>query len=127
MSPSDFLSRYAAHPFTWGVDDCCLFLADWWQAQTGAADPAAHLRGRYSTKEECHALLSRLGGLICVVSDVASKAGARRTRRVEDGVIALLITPIGLVGAIRTGRYWAVRNEQVGFLSYGRPVRMWRV
>jgi hypothetical protein len=43
-----FARERAAMPFAWGANDCCLFAADAVLALTGT-DPAAQLRGTYST------------------------------------------------------------------------------
>lgn len=49
-----------ATPFGWGSHDCCLFVADVTLALTGA-DPAAALRGKYSSETEAWELLRSLG------------------------------------------------------------------
>lgn len=43
----DFIESRKATPFTWGVNDCCLFVADAIEAMTGD-DPASEFRGRYA-------------------------------------------------------------------------------
>ena len=43
-----FLSERRGRPFAWGSNDCCLFAADWIRTATGY-DPAAKVRGTYST------------------------------------------------------------------------------
>lgn len=57
-----FAAREAA-PFTWGVHDCCLFAADAVLAVTGH-DPAADLRGTYTTAAEAVRVLGQHGGLV---------------------------------------------------------------
>lgn len=52
----------AAQPFEWGVFDCCLFAADAVLAVTGH-DPAADLRGTYSTEAGAARVLRRWGGV----------------------------------------------------------------
>ncbi len=51
-----------AQPFEWGVHDCCLFAADAVLAVTGH-DPAADLRGMYSTETGAARVLRRYGGV----------------------------------------------------------------
>lgn len=55
----------AEQPFTWGRFDCCLFAADAVLAVTGH-DPAADLRGTYSTEEQAARVLQRAGGVVGV-------------------------------------------------------------
>jgi hypothetical protein len=56
-----FAAREAA-PFEWGVHDCCLFVADAVLAVTGH-DPAADLRGTYTTAAEAVRVLGQHGGV----------------------------------------------------------------
>lgn len=51
-----------AQPFEWGVHDCCLFAADAVLAVTGH-DPAADLRGTYSSELGAQRVLRRWGGV----------------------------------------------------------------
>jgi len=52
----------AAQPFVWGEFDCCLFAADAVLAVTGH-DPAADLRGTYTTAAGATRVLERFGGV----------------------------------------------------------------
>jgi hypothetical protein len=52
----------AQQPFEWGVHDCCMFAADAVLAVTGH-DPAADLRGQYSTETGAVRVLRRHDGL----------------------------------------------------------------
>lgn len=122
----DFLTRYAERPFVWGQDDCSLFLADWWMEVHGV-DPAASLRGSYDSQETCHKVLFWRGGLVCVVSGLAKTVGAVRTRNPQDGDFAVIRVRNKVVGAIRVGEFWAVRNEQIGFVSDARVLRAWSI
>lgn len=49
-------------PFEWGRHDCCLFAADAVMAINGV-DPAADLRGNYSSAVQAADLVAKLGGL----------------------------------------------------------------
>lgn len=59
---SDLVIERMRVPFSWGVNDCCLFAADAVLAQTGQ-DHAEHLRGKYATAREAANLLAMHGGL----------------------------------------------------------------
>lgn len=64
----DWQSRFRScvrehqRPFSWGVQDCCLFAADHVLAITGQ-DPAAEWRGSYANELGAGRLLQRLGGV----------------------------------------------------------------
>ena len=46
---TDFVKSKKHVPFEWGVNDCCLFVADMALAITGV-DPAATFRGKYESE-----------------------------------------------------------------------------
>lgn len=108
-----FLADAGERGFAWGRNDCCLILADWVMAARGVPDPAAHLRGRYSTARGCARLQRRLGGVFELVASCARGAGLERTDTPGAGDIGLTwqqATPGGrwaLTGSICTGRRWA--------------------
>ena len=58
-----YIERKRNEPFAWGVNDCCLFGADWIQLCTGL-DPAATLRGTYDRALSGVRVLEKHGGLI---------------------------------------------------------------
>lgn len=105
-----FLSDAAAKPFVWGRDDCGLFIADWYVAKTGQADPASHLRGTYRSELECR----RLYGDVAVAKQVRNLISGRgaRVRDVEPGDVAILRVGSDAVGAIRGMSGWVVRGQR---------------
>lgn len=58
-----YIDRKRNEPFAWGVNDCCLFGADWIQLCTGL-DPAATLRGTYDRALSGVRVLENHGGLV---------------------------------------------------------------
>jgi hypothetical protein len=58
-------------PFAWGTHDCCLWAADCVLAVSGV-DPAADLRGTYSSAIEAVRLVDQLGGM----EAIAARGGA---------------------------------------------------
>jgi hypothetical protein len=70
------LKASAGRPFAWGAVDCGLAAADAIQAMTGK-DPAAELRGRYSTADGAtEALLAFAGGGIEAAAEkIAAQQG----------------------------------------------------
>jgi hypothetical protein len=127
---ADFLAEAAGTPFRWGASDCCLWLADWLVTQ-GRPDPAADLRGRYSTPLGCARLLNKRGGVLGVVASCAAKAGltpADAPRAGDVGVVEV-ITPQGRApaGAICTGPRWAVRGVAGLIVAEMTPLAAWRV
>lgn len=112
-------------PFAWGVFDCCLFAADAVQAITGH-DPAADLRGAYTTQGEAAAALGRLGGVAGVA---ASRAGPEVLPALaQPGDVGLLIAPGTMPAlAIYGGTVWHAPSAR-GLASHPAEhiTRAWR-
>ena len=111
--------------FAWGSNDCCMWAADVVQAVTGT-DPAADLRGRYSTEGEAHSVIDAAGGL-------AALAAARLGPEVpvlcaRAGDVGLLQQPDGTEAlAACLGPHWqAVTPAGLWTVPTSWVVRCWR-
>lgn len=126
-----FLVGYTKRPFAWGTDDCSLILADWWQANHGGHDPAAHLRRAYSTPSEKDQLVAYHGGLLELVSSIAKAAGASETQapvRGDFGVICATEGAAEIGGILSTQKYWACRSlDGIAFIRSPKIVRAWQI
>lgn len=71
----EFLIERAERPFTWGENDCALFVADAILAMTGV-DIAADFRGRYANEEEAFAAVRTITGG-STLEDAAAWCAAR--------------------------------------------------
>lgn len=141
MRLDDFLEQMAARPFIDGTFDCALTLADWAMAATGCPDPAAHLRGRYSTSLGRERLLRRLGGLEAVIADCAARAGLVGTdtpRRGDIGLVragglalsGICVAPPVSSRICSTGGAadWVIKsNDGLTGLRPSAVIRAWRV
>ena len=126
---AEYLTLAASRPWSWGTDDCCLFVADWVRLRTGV-DGAAPWRGRYRTELGCARLLNRKGGLLVLVSRGAEAAGLKQGEPAPGavGVLeALTRQGPGLVAGICVGRRWAVRAPAGLLFQSVTPVAVWRV
>ena len=63
---AQFIEQRREQPFAWGVNDCCIFAADWVQLCTGE-DYAKAWRGRYSTPINARRFLNEAGGVEALV------------------------------------------------------------
>ncbi|MFP5078661.1 DUF6950 family protein [Rhizobium sp. YIM 134829] len=123
-----FIRAMAASEFRWGEKDCALVIADWWAANHGG-DPAAHLRGAYSSDEDCQALLREVGGLARLVRRIAVAAGAARSAGDRPGDFAVIRYGNRHLGAIRSasGR-WVVKSQDgVIAIKNAKVVAAWSV
>jgi hypothetical protein len=130
-----FLREWARRPFAWGVCDCCLFLADW-IVYCGGDDPAADLRGTYSTERGMRRLLKARGGIEQVVAGCAARAHLTPTSAPQRGDVGLVKVAIKLwrgravlvpVGAIALDhKLWAIKPRERGLIIQPFPLlRAW--
>lgn len=122
---TEFLREAAAVPFKYGEWDCAMFLANWVRAKTGV-DPATDLRGRYRSKFGWMRIVRQEGELDALVGRLALAAGMRPTEEPGPGAVAVIKTAdIGLAGAIKVNRGFAVKLT--GGLAVGpaQPVAAW--
>ncbi len=129
----NFMLATNATPHIWGASDCSLLIADWAMAN-GYADPAAHLRGQYSTEAECRGLLASLGGLGAVVGACAASIGLTPLYEPEFGCVAVIgaaARPDRQWSAIWDGHHWMVRwlsKDDPTWAAFAAPaIGMWRI
>lgn len=94
-------------------EDCTTYPASWVQVVSGV-DPAANLRGTYSTADEANAIVARAGGVVDLVSQRIEPLGWQRIDDPQDGDIGIVEAVSGVDGllkqipAIRFGPLWSV-------------------
>jgi hypothetical protein len=113
-------------PFSWGVNDCCLWAADAVMAMTGH-DPAAGIRGTYSTARGAALALRRIGGM----------AGAGARCGAEIPPLCAQVGDVGIVssddspresGAVCIGEHWLVVVKRgLGLVELHAARKAWRV
>jgi hypothetical protein len=126
-----FIEARRSRPFEWGVNDCCLFAADWVALATGK-DPAAELRGTYSTALEAHRHITAAGGLAALAEDALTRNGFSRVDASLVGRGDLIIRDGGdgdCVGVIIGGHAAFVSTEGLRFVSIADQVdaRFWKI
>jgi hypothetical protein len=119
-------------PFQWGVFDCALHVSNCIRAITGASDPAASFRGKYSDEAGAAAIYgSSFEQFIAAqaqslgLEEIAPVTLARR----GDVVFVDNATPQGCVGVVSLdARYVSCAGEKgIVFVSIDRWRRAWRV
>ena len=121
-----FLRASGARPFAWGVQDCCLWGADWVRLATGR-DPAAGWRGRYRTAIGAARLVTRRGGFEAHVAACLADAGLTETPDPQPGDVGVIMWPNGPVLAVRTSAGWAHKLEAGIVITGGCLIRAWSV
>jgi hypothetical protein len=98
-------------------EDCTTYAATWVFVICGV-DPAADLRGTYSTAEEANAIVTRAGGIVGLVGSRIEPLGWRRIDDLRDGDIGIVkaITALDFtekeIPAIRFGPLWSVMSAR---------------
>lgn len=96
-------------------EDCTTYAASWVKAISGV-DPAADLRGTYSTAEEANAIVAGAGGIAGLVGGRIEPLGWHRVDDPGDGDIGIVAAVSGVDGllkeipAIRFGPLWSVMS-----------------
>lgn len=98
--------------FVWGECDCSLVMADWCRKMRGV-DPAASLRGRYSTARGAVRHVRRLGGFEAMARSLMAGCGFATIEAPRPGDVGLVDHPtVGPVFAIRCALGWAVKSPE---------------
>jgi hypothetical protein len=63
---AQFIEARRVQPFAWGLNDCCIFAADWVEICTGE-DHAKAWRGRYASALGAARVLDEAGGVEALV------------------------------------------------------------
>lgn len=115
----DWIAVEGARLVVWGVNDCCLFAADWVLGLTGI-DPAARWRGTYRSEREAHRKIKAAGGFLAAIGPEMDRAGFARTDDPTTGDVGIVEAPVAIrkgtiitrpVAAIRVGKRWAVKSS----------------
>lgn len=117
--------------FSWGVRDCCLWGADAAQACTGR-DPAADLRGTYSTALQAARLVQQAGGMTALLD--ARLAGRIEAHDAIDGDVCVLhpqchewLPDLAAVGVLYRGHILAQAEHGLAVWAPDRAVAWWGV
>lgn len=101
MSLSDFVAETRDVPFAWGRNDCALWCASAVAQGTGY-DPAADLRGRYSTWWGHRQIVQAAGGLLALIAPRMEGHGLFPLE--GDGVAVLRVENRLICGVMLEGR-----------------------
>jgi hypothetical protein len=125
----DFCDEIARAGWAWGERDCLLWLGTWAARNTGI-DGGAPWRGRYRTALGCIRTLNRSGGMEACIERGAALAGLVEGEA-HVGAVGLVeaMTAKGpaLVGAIFTGRRWAMLTPSGVVSIRATPLRSWNL
>lgn len=115
--------------FSWGVHDCGMFAADVAQALTGE-DPAAWLRGRYSSEAELEAIIVPMGGIEAAIEHTMAEFGAPECppAYAQRGDWALVEVGNDLMTGVVLGDRVAVPGlDRLQFVPLRKALRTWAI
>jgi hypothetical protein len=107
----EYLLAAASRPFDWGDCDCALFAAGWVRIVRGV-DPAADLRGTYSTRNGAYLLMRAEGGLLAVIERRMAAHGFTETQKPGAGDVGIVTAFQAAACAIKTRSGWACKTER---------------
>lgn len=115
MTLAEYLELSIREPWEWGLSDCSTFPADWILALTGI-DPMDEWRGAYASEGEANDIIAEAGSLTDLFGRGIDPIWQRCDEPTEGCVgVIVLRGEDGReieVGAIHTGRRWAVRSPR---------------
>jgi hypothetical protein len=132
---ADYLETFGRRRWHWGETDCLMMLADWIKLRHGV-DPAADIRGTYSTEEESLELMVRHRGIVGCIEHCVRPLGIDRTSLPVKGDIGVVFAGVKRRGKIRHGltgaicvsdRLWAVKSPAGLMIADFRFLRTWSV
>lgn len=107
-------------PFVWGARDCTLWVADWCQWHFGF-DPAATIRGQYSTASGARRILGT--DLVEFVAPYLTPLAIKPAPMIGD--LGVICVSGRKVAAICSGPFWVIKTKQsVAFLRID-PIVIW--
>ncbi len=121
-----FLRAGGARPFAWGVQDCCLWAADWVRLATGR-DPAAGWRDHYRSALGAARIVARRGGFEAHVAACLAGAGLSETSDPRPGDVGIVELANGPTLAVRTSVCWAAKGKRDVLLADAPCLRAWSV
>jgi hypothetical protein len=121
-----FLQESAGRAFQWGECDCCLWGADWIKRVRGI-DPAADLRGTYSTKGEALRIILFEGGLMQMVSRRLESHGFEPTRSPDMWDVGIIVQNGIEAVAIKGSRGWYCKSERGLILAPFPFLKAWGI
>lgn len=131
MSPLDVFWTRCEGPIVFGVNDCCMTVADVILA-AGGPDLMAEYRGRYSTRLGFVRAFRKAGHLdlseAVTASFAAHGAEVDAPRDFDVAVVTYLSDGERTAApAVFHSGFWLVRTDTGALASQGEPGRVWRV
>lgn len=131
MNPLDVFWQRCEGPIVYGVNDCCMTVADVILA-AGGPDLMADYRGRYSTRLGFVRAFRKAGFLELAeavrASFVAHGTDADAPRDFDVAVVTWLDSGVRATSpAFYSGGFWCLRSERGMVASEGSPDTIWRV
>lgn len=123
---ADFIEERRSTPFAWGLNDCCLFAADWIQRACGV-DFAEDLRGTYDSALPAARVLAEQGGVF-ELADTRARLERKAVELVQRGDLVAIESQNGITLGICLGSVAAfVGADGLEFQPISRACAAWKV
>ena len=122
MSFAAFMAMTDGRAWSWGDQDCTLWVADWCRLRW-RVDPALPFRGRYDDEAGAQALINEAGSLIDLIGP--QMVFLHKKTEADDGDVGVIEVLGAQTAAIQVGDKWAFRTPSgVGFVA-ASPLIVW--
>lgn len=122
MSFAAFMAMTKGRPWSWGDQDCTMWVSDWCRLRW-RVDPALPFRGRYDSEAGAQALIDEAGSLIGLISP--QMLFLHEKSEADEGDVGVIEVLGAQTSAIRVGDKWAFRTQAgVGFVA-ASPLIVW--
>ena len=122
MSFAAFMTMTDGRDWSWGDQDCTLWVSDWCRLRW-RIDPAMPFRGRYDSEAGAQALIDEAGTLVALISP--QMVFLREKSEADEGDVGVIEVLGRQTAAIRVGSKWAFRTQAgVGFVG-ADPLIVW--
>lgn len=122
----EFVDSFDNVPMVWGVNDCTMFPALWFERESGIRLPKAV----YSSRDEATRLIDEAGGLDAIWTNQLASFGVFESYGQPGlGDVGLIETRLfGLVGVIfaMPGGYWRSENGTIA-MPIRKAHKWWKV
>ena len=122
MSFAAFMAMTDGRAWSWGDQDCTMWVSDWCRLRW-RVDPAMPFRGRYDSEAGAQALIGEAGTLVDLISP--QMVFLREKSEADEGDVGVIEVRGAQTSAIRVGDKWAFRTPAgVGFVA-ATPLIVW--
>lgn len=103
-----YIHRETFKPMIWGVNDCCLFIANL-AVELGFDDPAERFRNQYDDEVGAVRFVEEAGGIVRLINQSLASVGIGKTKKPTNGDCGCVHVNDETMGAIYYADTWWIK------------------